>query len=143
MSRAHDLAWCSGFFDGEGYVTIQERRSIVSGKTYRGHYLRVGINHVAIEPLIEIQRILGGTIRQQSAHSIVGNRKQRHSWQLSCSQAKEGLIQMMPYLRNKQTVAALGIELQNTMDKRSRVSEEVLEKRIKLKQQISELNAKD
>ena len=65
MSRTHDLAWCAGFFDGEGYVTIQKRNSLVNGKRYEGYYLRIGINHVAVEPLLEMQRVLGGTIRKQ------------------------------------------------------------------------------
>ena len=144
MSNAHDLAWCAGFFDGEGFVTIQNRNSLVNGKRYTGHYLRIGINHVAIEPLQEMQRILGGTIRKQSDHTVVGNRKQRHSWQMGCQAAKDALIKMMPYFRNKQNVAELGIELQNTMGNHGhRTTPEVLLLRAMLKQKISELNAKD
>lgn len=144
MSYTHKLAWAAGFFDGEGFVTIQERKSIVNNKIYKGYYLRIGVNHVAVEPLLELQKILGGTIRQQSAHTISGNRKQRHSWQMSTASAKEALIKMMPYFRNKQNVAELGIELQNTMgDKGQRVSEEIQLYRSMLKNKISELNAKD
>ena len=58
MSNAHDLAWCAGFFDGEGFVTIQERKSTVKDKIYRGYYLRIGVNHVAVEPLNELYKIL-------------------------------------------------------------------------------------
>lgn len=144
MSRTHDLAWCAGFFDGEGFITIQSRNSKVNGKRYTGYYLRIGINHVAIEPLQEIQRVLGGTIRQQTAHTVVGNRKQRHSWQMGCQAAKEALIQMMPYFKNKNKVAELGIELQNTMGNHGqRVTEELQIYRGMLKEQISNLNAKD
>ena len=144
MSRTHDVAWCAGFFDGEGFVTIQKRNSLVNGKRYESYYLRIGINHVALEPLQEIQRILGGTLRQQSAHTVVGNRKQRHSWQMSCSAAKEALIQMMPYFRNKQHVAELGIELQNTMQRnKQKVSDDINLYRALLKDKISILNAKD
>lgn len=144
MSRTHDLAWCAGFFDGEGFVTIQLRNSKVNGKRYSGYYLRIGINHVAIEPLKEIQRVLGGTIRQQTAHTVVGNRKQRHSWQMGCQAAKSALIQMMPYFKNKQKVAELGIELQNTMGKHGqRTTPELQLYRGMLKDKISILNAKD
>lgn len=144
MSRAHELAWCAGFFDGEGFVTIQKRNSKVNGKYYQSFYLRIGINHVNPQPLYEIQRILGGTIRQQSEHTIVGNRHRRHSWQLSCQQAKEGLIQMMPYFRNKTEVAELGIELQNTMSKsKKKTSDEIFTIRSQLKERITLLNAKD
>lgn len=144
MSRTHDLAWAAGFFDGEGFVTIQSRNSLVAGKRYSGYYLRIGINHVAVEPLQEIQRILGGTIRQQLIHTVVGNRKQRHSWQMGCQAAKEALIQMMPYFKNKNKVAELGIELQNTMGNHGqRTTPEMQEHRKMLKELISTLNAKD
>lgn len=143
MSNAHDLAWCAGFFDGEGFVTIQERKSTVNKKVYKGHYLRIGINHVAPEPLQEMMRILGGTLRKQLG-PVIGNRHLRHTWQMSCGQAKEALVKMMPYFRNKQKVAELGIELQNTMGNHGqRTSEELQLLRAMLKQEISSLNAKD
>jgi len=144
MSRTHDLAWCAGFFDGEGYVTIQKRNSLVNGKRYEGYYLRIGINHVAVEPLLEMQRVLGGTIRKQSEHTVTGNRKQRHTWHMGCQQAREALIQLMPYFKNKQNVAELGIELQNTMGNHGqRTTPELQMYRAMLKEQISTLNAKD
>lgn len=144
MSIAHKLAWCAGFFDGEGFVTIQKRNSKVNGKYYESFYLRIGINHVKIDPLLEMQQILGGTIRKQNPAKVIGNRKQRHSWQLSCSQAKEALIQMMPYFKNKQEVAELGIELQNTMqENKKKTTEELQLLRAMLKEKISMLNAKD
>lgn len=144
MSLAHDLAWCAGFFDGEGFVCIQERKSKTNGKMYRGYYLRIGVNHVAIGPLLELQRILGGTVRAQNLEKVSGNRHQRHSWQMSCASAKEALVKMMPYFRNKQKVAELGIELQNTMGNHGeRTTISLQEYRLQLKLQISELNAKD
>ena len=144
MSRAHDLAWCAGFFDGEGFVVIQKRNMKVKDKVYESYYLRVAINHVNPTPLYEMQRIFGGTVVQQTAHTVVGNRKQRHTWQTSCATAKEALIQMMPYLKNKQDVAELGIELQNTMSgDKKKTSPEMQQKRKDLKDQISVLNAKD
>lgn len=143
MSNAHDLAWCAGFFDGEGFVTIQERKSTVNGKVYRSYYLRIGVNHVAVGPLNELLRILGGTIRKQLGEPT-GNRHLRHSWQMSCQQAREALIKMMPYFRNKQNVAELGIELQNTMGNRGeRTTESLQLLRAMLKQKISKLNAED
>ncbi len=144
MSNAHDLAWCAGFFDGEGFVTIQSRKSTVNGKVYTGYYLRIGINHVAVEPLEEIKRLLGGTLRKQSEHTVIGNRKQRHTWQMSCQAAKEALIKLMPYFRNKQVVATLGIELQDTMGAHGeRTTPEVQLYRAVLKAKITSLNAKD
>ncbi len=144
MSRAHELAWCAGFFDGEGFITIQRRNSKVGSKTYESYYLRIGINHVNPAPLYEIQKILGGNIRVQNPDKIIGNRKQRHSWSLSCNAAKEALVQMMPYFRNKNEVAQLGLEFQSTMAKDKRQTLETTNMyRAMLKYSISTLNAKD
>ena len=145
MSRTHDVAWAAGFFDGEGFVTIQKRKSKAkSGIYYESYYLRIGINHVAIEPLQEIQRIFGGTLRQQTKHTVQGNRHQRHSWQASCSQAKEILIQMMPYFHNKQKAAEIGIELQNTMsENKIKTSDQVQLYRALLKDKLQKLNKMD
>ena len=145
MSRTHDVAWASGFFDGEGFVTIQKRNTKAkSGKRYESYYLRIGINHVAVEPLEEMLRIFGGTIRKQSDHTVVGNRKPRHSWQMSCAKAKEALVIMMPYFRNKNKVAELGIELQNTMSSvKTTTSDEIQIYRALLKDKLQTLNKMD
>jgi hypothetical protein len=145
MSNAHDLAWCAGFFDGEGFITIQKRNQKYKDKVYIGHYLRIGINHVAPEPLQEMQRILGGTLRKQSLETVVGNRKPRHSWQMGCGQAAEALKKLMPYFRNKNKVAELGLEFQKTMQPviKLKVSDDILLYREMLKETITSLNAKD
>ncbi len=147
MSLSHELSWAAGFFDGEGYVNIQRRHQKYKGKSYRGHYLRVGINHVAPEPLLEMQRLFGGTIKKQSEHSIVGNRKARHRWVTSSYNAQKALIKMLPYMKNKNKVAKLGIDFQDEclgdINKRPRISEENLEKREWYKTEITRLNALD
>ena len=145
MSFTHKVAWAAGFFDGEGFVTIQKRNTKAkSGKRYHSYYLRIGINHVAPEPLEEMLKLFGGTLRQQTKHTVVGNRKQRHTWQMSCSQAKEALIMMMPYFKNKQKAAELGIELQNTMsDSKVSTSDEINMYRALLKDRLQTLNEMD
>lgn len=147
MSVAHELSWAAGFFDGEGYVNIQRRHQKYKGKSYRGHYLRVGINHVAPEPLFEMQRLFGGTIQKQSLHTVVGNRKQRHRWITSCKTASDALIKMLPYMKNKTKVAVLGIEFQTDVlgdiDNRPRITEESMQKREWYKTEISRLNSLD
>ncbi|HET8688235.1 MAG TPA: LAGLIDADG family homing endonuclease [Methanosarcina sp.] len=144
MSYTHKLAWCAGFFDGEGFVTIQKRKAKVNGKIYEGHYLRIGINHVAIEPLLEMQKVLGGTIRQQTEHTVVGNRKRRHSWQMSTNNAAEALKKMMPYLLNKNKVAGVALDFQSTISKdKQKLDDTVYQLRENYKQEITLLNAKD
>ena len=145
MSVAHEVAWAAGFFDGEGYVTIQySYTKAKNGKKYHRHTLRIGINHVAPEPLYEMQRLFGGNIELQKKESVVGNRHQRHRWVLNCNNAADALKRMMPYFKNKQAVAALGLELQATMqNNKQAVSEEILLYRAMLKQKITHLNSLD
>lgn len=144
MSVAHELAWCAGFFDGEGYVTIQRRQVKYKDKIYQGHYLRIGINHVAPEPLLEMQRMFGGKIEKQNPDKVVGNRKPRHRWTLSTETAKTALIRMMPYFKNKNKAAELGLKLQETMQSNKKtVSEDLLNYRDYLKQELQKLNSLD
>src|SRR5260370_31648183 len=124
MSRSHELAWAAGFFDGEGWIKIQSR----GNKLYQGYYLRIGINHVKRDPLDKIQKLFGGNIRLDV--NVQGNRKPRHVWTLSTASAQRALIEMMPYFANKNTVAELGLDFQQTVGKTGqRVSEEVQQQR--------------
>lgn len=143
MSHTHRIAWCAGFFDGDGYVTIQRRKSKAkNGKVYTGHYLRIGINHVAPEPLHEIQKYLGGKVVKFTG--VIGNRKPCHQWCLNCNSAAEGLKILLPYLVNKDTVAKLALEFQKTMqENKKQVSDEITNKREEFLQTIKSLNEMD
>lgn len=148
MSRAHELSWCAGFFDGEGYISIVERTTPYKDKIYKGHYLRIGINHVNPEPLIEMQRILGGNFvydkssERPSADSF--KRKPRYKWLATTAKAAIILIQLLPYFHNKNKAAEIGLELQKTMQiHKKTVTPELFEKRALLKIQLMELNSLD
>lgn len=144
MSITHEVAWAAGFFDGEGFVTIQHGYSkCPKGVKYFRHSLRIGINHVAIEPLLEMQRLFGGKINKQRINLVVGNRKQRHQWLLNCKEAENALRRLLPYLKNKQSVAELGLELQSTMGTTKKVSEDLILYRSLLKEKIQHLNSLD
>lgn len=137
MIKDTDIAWSAGFFDGEGWLVIQKR-----GGKYKSHYLRIGIAHVAPEPLYEMQRLYGGNIRKDS--KVYGNRKPRHVWTLSCSKAANAVMQMQPYLHNKNEVCRLGLEFQKTMlEKGAKVPEEVVILRENYKQSIKKANGRD
>lgn len=140
MSHTHEVSWAAGFFDGEGYVNIQKR----SHPKYIGYYLRVGINHVAIEPLLEMQRLFGGTITKQNEKTVVGNRKARHRWITSTGQAAKILQQMLPYMKNKNKVVALALDFQQTIGPRGQpTSDEIQAKRVFLKSEITRMNSLD
>lgn len=144
MSRAHEISWAAGFFDGEGYVSIVERETKYKDKVYIGHYLRIGINHVNPKPLQEFQKIFGGKLRFQNPDTIIENRKPRCSWVATTSEAGEILKQMLPYFRNKTKVAEVGLELQKTMSvDKKQLSKEIFCYRALLKQELQKLNSLD
>ena len=141
MSSTHDVAWAAGFFDGEGYVNIQKR----SHPKYIGYYLRIGINHVAIEPLREIKRLFGGTVVSCNPYKNFGNRKIRHRWVTSTSNAAIALRMMMPYFRNKNAVAGVALDFQKTIQCVSKVKipDDLQATREAYKSQIKQLNSLD
>ena len=145
MSKSHQLAWAAGFLDGDGFITIQNRNQKINGKIYSGQYLRIGACQASLLPLEELKRLFGGTIRSKNSgpNKEGYNRKEQWIWQCSTNSAKEALTQLLPYLIHKKTVACLAIEFADTMGTTQKVSEEILNKRIKLQQEIKEINSRD
>lgn len=145
MDRKLKLAWAAGFFDGEGYIGTSKRSSKYKDKTYESLYIRIGINHVAPEPLEEMVRLFGGNLRKQSLDTVVGNRKQRHQWKITTDKAVIALREMLPYMKNKQYVASLAIDFQDTMNcERTRwgkVPEEIMKRRQEIREEIIKVNA--
>ena len=121
------LAWAAGFFDGEGYITIPERLVISkTNKQYKSHYIRLGINHVDPRPLQKFQQLFGGILVYSD--KIIGNRKPRWQWKLSCNQAKQFLIQLRPYLINKDIVADIVLQFLETISpNKKELSTEIVE----------------
>jgi len=143
MSRTHQVAWAAGFFDGEGYVTINKR---FQQNKYIIHCLFVGVNHVAPEPLYLMAKLFGGIVVLDN-HSLKQNkdgcsRKPRYRWKITSETAANALKQMMPYFHNKNKAAELGLALQNTVGNGT-VSSEILLLREELKQQLEQLNSLD
>lgn len=139
MSRTHNVAWAAGFFDGEGFVSIQKR----SHSKYIGYYLRIGCNHVAPEPLYELQKLFGGSVVLDK-RKPKGNRKPRYRWCTSTKNAARALKQMLPYFRNKKGVAALALDFQSTIGKNwIPTSDEVQEYREWCFMEMQRLNSLD
>lgn len=144
MSKSHDLAWAAGFFDGEGYITIGRRKSTISGKFYNHHYLRIGINHVAKEPIHEMIRIFGGNLQHQKLNKVVGNRIPRLQWVCNTKKAEEVLRSMMPYLRNKNRSAEIAFEYLKTIGRVGlRLLDGVDEERERLRIALQDANKLD
>lgn len=144
MSKSHRLAWAAGFMDGDGFITIQNRKTKYKETVYVGQYLRVGACQAALPPLEELKSLFGGSIRPKNVgpnpHGY--NRKPQWIWTLSTQEASTALEQMLPYLRHKKEPALLALEFQQTMsDNKKTLSEEVVQKRRILQAKIAELNS--
>ena len=146
MSRSHELAWCAGFFDGEGYINISKRKQKSNGRIYTGHYLRIGINHVRPEPLIKFQKILGGSLRfdkNSDLHCKDGyKRKKRYCWLASTQEAGSILRELMPFFGNKNREAALALDFLKTMQtSKQAVPQEITDLREQFFLDLKSLNA--
>lgn len=144
MSKSHQLAWAAGFMDGDGFITIQNRKTKHGDKIYTGTYLRVGACQANQLPLEKLQNLFGGSIRPKNSgpnpHGY--NRKPQWIWTLSTSEAKNALEQMLPYFVHKKEVALLAIAFQDTMlDNKKAVSEETTQLRLKFQADIAYLNS--
>ena len=145
MSKSHRLAWAAGFMDGDGFITIQRRNQKVKEAVYTSLYLRVGACQAQQAPLIELQSLFGGTIRvKNSGPNKEGyNRKEQWVWTLSCSQAKDALIQLLPFLIHKRSVALLAITFQDTMGTTKETTVEIKTFREEIKEEIMKINSLD
>ena len=145
MDRKLKLAWAAGFFDGEGFVGTSKRTSKRKDKVYESLYIRIGINHVAPEPLEEMINLFGGNLKKQALDKVVGNRKQRHQWKITTDKAVIALREMLPYMKNKQYVASLAIDFQDTMEcartRWGKVPVDILKKRQEIREEIIRVNS--
>lgn len=143
MSKSHQLAWAAGFIDGDGFITIQDRKTKIKEKVYNGHYIRLGCCQASEIPLKELQRLFGGTIREKNSgpNRENYNRKTQYIWCVSTQQAAEVIEQLLPYLVHKKEVAQLALEFQQTMGSHYKVPEETKLYRELLKEKIQTLNS--
>lgn len=144
MSRSHRLAWAAGFIDGDGFITIQNRKSTVNGKEYTGQYLRIGCCQASEVPLKELQHLFGGSIRIKNSGPNRENysRKTQYIWTLSTKQAADAIKQLLPFLIHKRDVALLALSFQETMSEtKKQLSEETLTYRLEIQQKITSINS--
>jgi len=144
MSKSHRLAWAAGFIDGDGFITIQNRKSTVNGKTYSGTYLRVGACQAKQDVLLELQSLFGGSIRpKNSGPNREGyNRKPQWNWTLSTQEASEALKRLLPFMIHKKDVAVLALEFQETMStNKQQLSQDTVDKRLSIQAEIARINS--
>lgn len=86
MGSNTELAWCAGFFDGEGTT------GVLRAKRDKHKYLRMGVSQKFPETLERFQNALGGRIYKSKTREI-------YSWNLYSNEAVYYAIQYLwPYL---------------------------------------------
>lgn len=100
-----DLAWISGFFDGEGSIIIQ--RDFYSRRSIH-HFLRVTVGNTHRASLEIFRKRFGGTIRPQ--WRAKKHFTQSYEWVISHRQAGRFLIAVHPHLVTKRKEAQLALD---------------------------------
>lgn len=105
MTHTELIAYCSGFFDGEGTISIC--RCKPNGKA-KGYYrLHIGASQKEKSPLLLLQSVFGGRIYD-------GNRRGFHclfQWILTNKAERLRFLQMtIPFLQSKRAEAEIGLQ---------------------------------
>ena len=138
-----DLAWCTGFFEGEGNINIY--KSTTWQKRLTPHYgLQIEVGNTNPIPLNRLQFIFGGSVHERRSASFRGNRARFFRWCLSSIRAAEFLKAISPYLTFKSEQAKLALAFQKTLNPGSRgrgiaVEAEIVAYRESLRLQLREL----
>ncbi len=128
-------SWAAGFFDGEGNIAIVKNAGREAGK------LRITAAQVDKNPIERLQYLFGGSIRKAKANKVKW--RDYWVWELSAQKAVDALKRMEPCLIVKKQQAYLAYEFQSTVgdnNKKPRLTDEIIEKRLDIKRQISLLN---
>lgn len=109
MATETEKAWAAGFFDGEGCVNIR------INPNRRWHTLTIILAQKDRRPLARFQEIFGNQEK-------IGITWKRPYYRLTLCGTRAGAVlrEMWPYLVLKREVAAVGIQLQESLEQFSR-----------------------
>ncbi len=113
MTELEQLAWCGGFFDGEGSVGISRQlRKYGKAKTSvsMSYVLGVAICQKERGPLEMFQQLFGGNLYSYSVRGVT-----YHRWFTWSSVALRFLEIILPYLILKKDRVALAIDFQKSL----------------------------
>lgn len=128
-----ELAYFAGLFDGEGTIGIS-RHKPSQRRVSMQHSFRCAVA-VTDEQMAKDFLIFGGSVCKKHHFPKHPKWKPQWTWSISCNQAKEFLLLLLPYLRLKENQAKLAIEFQNYRHRNNlayhskRLPQEELEKR--------------
>jgi LAGLIDADG DNA endonuclease family protein len=127
------LEWLAGFFDGEGCVSFNTRKT--------GATVKVNITQIDLELLAVIAVKFDGNGPYLKDHN---SRVRRPCYEVNWSGKKAGVFlkKIQPYVLRKAPQVQLGIELASTyVGQGNALPLETMEKRIQLCEQLRELNS--
>lgn len=139
-----EKAYIAGLFDGEGSVVIGvSTRKRLDGTTYPDHWLQIGITNTNRDILEWLLDKVGGHI---STNSRTDHQKKCWAWRVMSKEAREFLVNILPYLHIKKKQAELGILFQDnksySADRKARMlTEEMLVFRENVRSEIRLLNS--
>jgi len=101
------LAWCAGFFDGEGCVMLVRRQRT---QNYVEHTVTAVIGQKRQAPLVEIQKQFGGVLTKLTTSGC-------YQWRAHGSTAESFFKKIRPHLRLKGDEVDCALELRKTVKK--------------------------
>jgi len=102
------LAYLAGIFDGEGCITSYGTPR-KDHTTYSAPSVSVQVSNNDLEVLVFSQRRLGGKIYSKGVRKP--GYKPQWSWFLRGKEAENCLLELLPYLRIKQSQARIGLRM--------------------------------
>src|SRR6185295_17407740 len=115
MSQTEILAYCAGFFDGEGTVTITtEKTKVKTGR--RNHRVQINASQKEIRPLLLFKSTFGGSVRLITKRGI----RSCYTWWI-CGREKQLLFleTIIPFLLIKRTEAKIAKQFLGTVRERN------------------------
>lgn len=110
MTHSELLAWAAGFVDGEGCISLYERKD---RKT--GYYIKLHVANTNKASLERLQALFGGSIQYIQRGSPERNWKPSFAWIVSHVKAHNALVELLPYLFVKKKQAELAVQARESV----------------------------
>lgn len=146
MVSETEAAYMAGILDGEGTIHLRYRPGDLSfpegdRRRWRSWACRIGVNNTSAELIAWINERFPGHV---VAYGVKNPKhKPMHEWRVLGSKARPVLEASLPYLVVKQRQAEIALEFIETIGGntgRSGCRPEILERRIALEAELTELN---
>lgn len=106
LNRSEMVIWASGFFDGEGCVSLSCSRK--KGRE-PSHTMRLTVFQIVREPLDLLQWLFGGTVKRRNP---AGTSSAGWCWAIGGAQSADALEEMLPFLLVKHAQAIVAVAFQ-------------------------------